>query len=167
MWHWWRSSCFPCSVGGLICAMVLARLPSCRCLSETKTRRVHNNVSLCKSLSFFHYTSANQQMVCIFDIVWFTRKFTNRICEHDEQAKAKKIAAKGLTLITMPTPQEHLWLIVFYEWRCSSGATSTSRNIDSALGGDTTSVSTVNRWFARIEEGVTDFKDRSRSERPG
>ncbi|EYC32013.1 hypothetical protein Y032_0003g1353 [Ancylostoma ceylanicum] len=66
----------------------------------------------------------------------------------------------------MSIPQEHLRAIIFYEWRRGTEATETVRNINSALGEDTTSISTVERCFVRFREGDTDFKDKPRMGRP-
>ncbi|EYB94856.1 hypothetical protein Y032_0166g55 [Ancylostoma ceylanicum] len=66
----------------------------------------------------------------------------------------------------MSIPQEHLRTIIFNEWRRGTEAKETVRNINSALGEDTTSISTVKRCFARFREGYTDFKDKLRSGSP-
>ncbi|EYC01128.1 hypothetical protein Y032_0110g180 [Ancylostoma ceylanicum] len=66
----------------------------------------------------------------------------------------------------MSIPQEHLRVIIFHERRRGTGATETVRNINSALGEDTTLTSTVKRCFAHFKEGDTDFKDKPRSGRP-
>ena len=66
----------------------------------------------------------------------------------------------------MSIPQVHIRAIIFYEWRRGTGATETVRNINNALGEDTTSISTVKRCFARFEGGDTDFEEKPRSGRP-
>lgn len=66
----------------------------------------------------------------------------------------------------MSISQEHLRAIVFYEWCRGTGATTTVRNINAALGENTTAIRTVHRWFARFAEGDTIFEDKPRSGRP-
>ncbi|EYC11314.1 hypothetical protein Y032_0051g2136 [Ancylostoma ceylanicum] len=62
-------------------------------------------------------------------------------------------------------PQEHLRVIILYEWRRGTGATETVRNINGALGEESTSISTVKRCFARFKEADMDFKNKPQSGR--
>ncbi|KAK6767109.1 hypothetical protein RB195_026492 [Necator americanus] len=65
----------------------------------------------------------------------------------------------------MSITQEQLRAIIFYEWRGGIGATEAARDINSRLNDGTAAIRTVQRWFARIVNGGTDFKDNSRSGR--
>lgn len=66
----------------------------------------------------------------------------------------------------MSVSQEQIRVIAFYEWRRGTGATATARNINAALGENTTSTRTVQRWFVRFAEGETIFETKPRSGRP-
>ena len=66
----------------------------------------------------------------------------------------------------MAITQELVRHVIYYEWLRGTGATGTVQNINSTLGEGTTSLSTVKRWFARFEEGDTNFEDKPRSGRP-
>lgn len=72
---------------------------------------------------------------------------------------SRNLTLRFLTLDTVSISQDCIRAIVVYEWRHGTGATNDSRSKHQrTLGEDTTSIKTVNRWFACFREGETDFE---------
>lgn len=88
------------------------------------------------------------------------------VIEHSRSFSERYTSAHALlcVLVQCQFPKS-IFEPIFYEWSRGTGAMSAVRNVNSALGEDTTTVEAVNRWFTRFTKEDTDFEDKHRSER--
>ena len=65
-----------------------------------------------------------------------------------------------------PISREGLRLLILHEYRLGSSARLAADRINHSMGANTTSKSTVIRWYQRFGEGQTTLEDEPRSGRP-